>query len=314
MATKTVTKFDPAALEMLRPKIVAALETLKDLGLAFVVGRMTFDEHQFSTKLTVTLASVDIPREDYKKQCQFYGLLPEWLDQTFTDGNGNIFTVVGLNSAKRTQPVILMARDGKTHFANVTFIKTNLMPAKALLAEGKKNWNDAMKVGEWARGKLHNSDPVYRLKAEWLGRTLGASKYTIVGLINSDPASALVREGDREGDGRFETFDVTQVLYGMDAEAAAAYEYEVRCVQDEWSADGLRKEWLGKDFVFAGKTFKLIGLDSKQKNIIMKAGDELQAASITDIRKALQKQHPVVAKGAAVGKAHKRDPLARKSA
>jgi hypothetical protein len=139
--------------------------------------------------------------------------------------------------------------------------------------------------------------------------------------MNSEPATVLVREGSLDGDGRFDTFPVTPILFALDLEGAAANEYKIRCVQDSCSADGLRTEWLGKDFTFTwpgwtASPYKLIGLDEKQKNFIMKAGDKLRAIPIKkEIVKAMQKQHPVEstlakAKRAAAAKSHKIDRVA----
>ena len=44
---------------------------------------------------------------DWKRQCTWYGLKPEWLNQSFQDNRGETMTIIGLDVKKKKYPVIV---------------------------------------------------------------------------------------------------------------------------------------------------------------------------------------------------------------
>jgi hypothetical protein len=68
-------------------------------------------------------------RSDYPLYCQMYSLKAEWLDGTFTYA-GNDYTIVGLNTRKHKNPVLVKRnKDGKSFVFPATTIKM-VMEAK----------------------------------------------------------------------------------------------------------------------------------------------------------------------------------------
>jgi hypothetical protein len=275
--TKSITKFDAATVETLRPQIVGALERLKSLGLTFDLGRITFSPDDFTAKLTVTLAGTDKSRDAFKTQAKYYGLQPEWLDQTVTN-RGETLTVVGLDTKRRGYPVVTKMADGKlVNFAAST-IALQLTPADELRAAAEKHW-------ERLAGKSKFSTEG-RLKPEWLGTEKAGHK--IVGLFG---AEVLM-----ENAGSFTTVPIDNIVEVMAPEETAAREYEYQSGFGRWDGLTLHKDWLNKAVLIDGKSYTLVGLVRKGKKALMKSEEgRLFEYTLKDAKTLMQEQHPIAA-------------------
>lgn len=91
-------KFSKQNLSLIRAKINAALKGVsEELGCKMELGNISFEEHQFTVKLTVT-------NNSHQATAQ---LIPSWVPVGKTiEFNGKQFIITGYNARKNKYPII----------------------------------------------------------------------------------------------------------------------------------------------------------------------------------------------------------------
>ncbi len=107
--------------------------TLKDIGekhgLAFEVGRITYDDNGFKTRIEASVTG-EIGESkiaiDFRNGCHKHGFAPEDLGRMFKNTNGT-FKIVGLKPRNRKYPVIAKRLDtGRTYKFSALSVKMNM--------------------------------------------------------------------------------------------------------------------------------------------------------------------------------------------
>lgn len=126
-------------------------ETVKDLekkyGFVIDLGNIRYDPEHFSSKLEVTLSSVN-PNKKYedtfKAFYKLYGLEESYLGKEFKS-NGINLTFIGLDNKKRNYPCICNGSNGKQYKLSIDQLKLYLSKSwqdKKLVVNYKsKQWN-----------------------------------------------------------------------------------------------------------------------------------------------------------------------------
>jgi len=104
--------------KLMRVEMQEALDNIgKRYGMAFEIGRITFDDN--SIKASVEAVLTTAPGEskmavDFRKHCFKHNLKPSDLGRTFTNTRLERFTIVGLKPRNRKYPIIgQRVSDGK---------------------------------------------------------------------------------------------------------------------------------------------------------------------------------------------------------
>ena len=126
-----IKEIDKATLELLKPAVLAKLnETLgAEFGLHFSFNGGNYTATSAVMKLQIAVkdasgAVVSRERESFTKHGVLYGLKPEWLDTTFRDFSGKEFKIVGLNTKRRSYPVIIQpVAGGRQRIAPASYVK-----------------------------------------------------------------------------------------------------------------------------------------------------------------------------------------------
>ena len=96
--------------KLMRVEMQEALDNIgKRYGMAFEIGRITFDDN--SIKASVEAVLTTAPGEskmavDFRKHCFKHNLNPSDLGRTFTNTRLERFTIVGLKPRNRKYPII----------------------------------------------------------------------------------------------------------------------------------------------------------------------------------------------------------------
>jgi hypothetical protein len=102
MKETPITKFEPKNLDALRPIIQKALTVLEEYRLTATLGKFTYSDTSFTTKVEVKTHSDG--ESEFRKNATFFKLKPRWFGKTFQDGK-NTFEIIGLNQARSKFPV-----------------------------------------------------------------------------------------------------------------------------------------------------------------------------------------------------------------
>ncbi len=103
--------------KLMRVEMREALDKIGErYGLAFELGRITFDDNSFKVSVEAVLTAT--PGEskmivDFRKHCNKHGLIVSDLGRTFTNTRLERFTIVGLKPRNRKYPIIGQRGDGK---------------------------------------------------------------------------------------------------------------------------------------------------------------------------------------------------------
>ena len=115
--TNKLKSIDRVVVKNLREEMTTVLKTIGNkYGLAFSVGRITFDEVSF--KASIEAAVSEKPGEpkmavDFRNLCWKHGMKPEDLGRFFMSGEYS-YEIVGLKPRNRKYPIIAKRRsDGK---------------------------------------------------------------------------------------------------------------------------------------------------------------------------------------------------------
>jgi hypothetical protein len=117
--TNKLKGIDRAVIKTLRAEIGQALTTIGEkYGLAFSVGRITFDEVSFKSSIEAAVAGK--PGEskmavDFRNLCWKHGMKPEDLGRIFMSGEHS-YEIVGLKPRNRKYPIIAQRRSDKKQF------------------------------------------------------------------------------------------------------------------------------------------------------------------------------------------------------
>jgi len=124
MPTKTKkSKTFTSQIEMIESFRKSFAETVKaleiDYSCAIKLGNITYDNQSFRSKMEVITQNEEgeiesKERIDYRTQCHFFGLEPEWLDASFRADNRD-WKIVGLKPRARKRPVIAESANGKKY-------------------------------------------------------------------------------------------------------------------------------------------------------------------------------------------------------
>jgi len=126
-----ITNIDRETLELLKPAVLAKLnETLgAEFGLHFSFNGGNYTTTSAIMKLQIAVkdgsgVAINRERESFTKHGVLYGLKPEWLDTTFRDFSGKEYKIVGLNTKRRSNPVIIQpTQGGKQRIAPASYVR-----------------------------------------------------------------------------------------------------------------------------------------------------------------------------------------------
>jgi hypothetical protein len=113
-----ITNIDRNTVRLLRQEILDALKPLESKhGVSFSGDNARFGSTYVSFKIQAAITSSDgtvasKERTNFKELGSFYGLKPEWLDKDFTYHDRH-YTIMGLNSRRSKNPVIVKRDDDK---------------------------------------------------------------------------------------------------------------------------------------------------------------------------------------------------------
>ncbi len=167
-------------------------DALAKFGLQGKIGRITFDETHFSTKIEVSTGN---DREnEFVKYAKHYNLEPEWFGKSITLKDGE-YKIVGLDQRRSKYPVILQnVATGVECGYTEDGIRIQLGNKDAVLAERLKQEVDTARTAYvWGASDL-------KLNLAWLGQTItvGSEKYSIEGLKSGKkPRILLLLERDK---------------------------------------------------------------------------------------------------------------------
>jgi hypothetical protein len=176
MKNEKITQFTGANVDLLRRKIEAALAEIGEkYNVKFDLGRITYSSTdntasarlKFETKTDANGAAVDRAAQTWAKNCQYYGLKAEWLNQTFK-AKGGEYKIIGLDVNKRRFPVqTIRLSDGKSFGWAEDSVRMLMDPEGTqarIAADAHKMWNAF--AGSFA------TNPMYKgLEPEWLDKT-----------------------------------------------------------------------------------------------------------------------------------------------
>ena len=112
---KTLDKYSVKQLSDAIMANLAPLETQFGVKIAYKGGRFSASNVTFKVEASIVGASGEVmsaEREAYKHSAFFYGLKPEWLNQSFSFA-GNTYTIDGLKTRCHKSPVMVIRKDGK---------------------------------------------------------------------------------------------------------------------------------------------------------------------------------------------------------
>lgn len=111
-----ISKFNDSTLNQIRTELDALLaEFTQRTGVAFKIGRITYQQNTFTTKLSaaiVTSDSANVPSKyqveqaAWKSNARMFGLNPDLLGKVVT-GFGFKYTILGLIPSRRKYPVLV---------------------------------------------------------------------------------------------------------------------------------------------------------------------------------------------------------------
>ncbi len=108
-----ISSFDRTTIDVLRAAVDLALAKVGEQhGIRLNTGRITYRAHNCVIPVEAAVIAADgtvasREAEDFKANAAFFGLTPEHLGQTFTDGRGVRFRLVGLNLKARKKPFLI---------------------------------------------------------------------------------------------------------------------------------------------------------------------------------------------------------------
>lgn len=127
-----ITQFDRVSLPILRNSINEALKAVGEKhGIELNAGNASYDTSLKSATFKLQVVVVDStgvaysPRaEDFKRNAGLFGLKPEFLNETFADGRGTTYKVVGFDVKRRSKPfVIVCTTTGKEYIATAEMLQ-----------------------------------------------------------------------------------------------------------------------------------------------------------------------------------------------
>lgn len=81
-----------------------------EFGVQLEIGRITFSDS--SAKFSANIYNENGKADEFAKGARKFGFPTEWYGRTFTDGEGLIHTIVGVNLRARTYPINTNVSDG----------------------------------------------------------------------------------------------------------------------------------------------------------------------------------------------------------
>ncbi len=106
----------------MRGRMQAALDTLKDLGVSFDLGNISYGDVEFHLTVTVRCGAgaamsakerkLEEARRDWETYAKLFKLDPSWLGRTF-ETRGETFTIVGVKPLAEKFPVLAEKKDGR---------------------------------------------------------------------------------------------------------------------------------------------------------------------------------------------------------
>lgn len=184
MKATRITQFTGTNIDLLRKKIEAALAEIgQNYNVTFNVGRITYSSTdstasarlKFETKTDGSGAVVDRAAQAWVKNCQYYGLKQEWLNQTFK-AKADEYKIVGLQLNKRRFPVqTIRVSDGQLFGWSKDSVRMFMDPKGThakIVADAGRTWN--------ALSASFATSPMYKgLEPEWLGKTFKLRDFDI---------------------------------------------------------------------------------------------------------------------------------------
>jgi hypothetical protein len=125
-------KFNKSNLSVIRTDIDFALAAVeKQHGVSFKIGRISYTNNDFRTKLECFSASddsgnaVNIDKQNFETKAFLIGVKKTAFGKTFTS-NGRKFTITGLNTRAKKYPIQASTVGGKRYKFCVTQLPANL--------------------------------------------------------------------------------------------------------------------------------------------------------------------------------------------
>ena len=103
----------------------AVTELAKKYDVKIGLGSISYGDHEFTSRLTVTrnsIGGVNTDKIDFENYCILYGLEKTDFGKSFTM-RGEIYTIIGLNLKARKSPIKLSCANGKTYKADSETVK-----------------------------------------------------------------------------------------------------------------------------------------------------------------------------------------------
>lgn len=120
-----INKFDKVTMTQMRAafeKKMAELEA--ETGVKFTVGRMTYQENTFKTRVEAVIADKvqTVVANKWNANCWRYGLSPEDRNKTFRS-QGEVFTAVDIEPRKYRRPIICVNTKGQRYVFPADVVK-----------------------------------------------------------------------------------------------------------------------------------------------------------------------------------------------
>ena len=123
-----ISSFDRTTIDALRAAVGLALAKVGELhGIRLSTGRISYRPHNCVIPVEAAIIAADgtvasREAEDFKTNAAVFGLTPGHLGQTFTDGRGVRFRLVGLNLKARKKPFLIEDVKGTRFVAPETMV------------------------------------------------------------------------------------------------------------------------------------------------------------------------------------------------
>jgi hypothetical protein len=176
MKLQTITKFEPKNLDALRPIIEKALMVLEKYGLTVQIGKIAYDDTQFTTKLEVKTRNNG--ESEFKKYALMLKLKPEWFGKSFQDGK-DTFEIIGLSGRPKFPVQVRNTTTQKVFSYAGDAIRLHLGDGAKVEEERRQQFAD-----NWGWIE-HSADQLPGLQIEWLGKKItlpDGTETTIIGL------------------------------------------------------------------------------------------------------------------------------------
>ena len=109
-----ITEMNAATITMIQKELNDAMAAvLSEHGLSHSMGRVTYSNDSYSTKLSINVGDVsDAKKAEYERYAFKFGIPSDSFGKTFTQGSES-FTIVGIKPKGKKYPIIAMNKSGK---------------------------------------------------------------------------------------------------------------------------------------------------------------------------------------------------------